>query len=476
MACYAAGVLLAAFAALVALPLQAQAQTEVWSGTLTVRDLGFSLHGCSNTVSGSHCSSRLTDDDFTHDGTDYAITAIFLRTNGQLEITFDTDLATATQGLTLNVDGTAFAFEDADSKRADARVWFSSGLSWSAGDTVSLTLTDPADAPDKPTGLTATASGMTQIDLEWVAPADNGGAAISGYRIEVSADAGTTWTDLVANTGTTSVTYSHTGLTAGTTRHYRVSAINTNGTGDASDAANATTVPDTTSPSPESAAVATSGTSVTVTFNEGLDSATQIQPAAVVAAFTVTADGVDLNIANILASTTDSLNIRLPTGTAISQNQTVTVSYNKTTAGTDALEDAAANEVASFTDFAVTNNSTVVNSAPTFPSSTANRSVAENTGEDQNVGAVLTATDSDGDTLTYTLEGTDAAAFALDTTTTAGSARIRTKMDVTYNHEAQSTYTVVVKADDGNGGTDTVTVTITVTDVTEPPGSRWHPR
>ena len=127
VACYAAGVLLAAFAALVALPSQAQAQTKVWSGTLTVRDLGFSLYGCSNTVATSNCSSRLTDDDFTHDSTDYAITIIFLRTNGQLEIEFDTDLTTATQGLELHVDGTAFAFEDADSKLAAVRVWFNSG-------------------------------------------------------------------------------------------------------------------------------------------------------------------------------------------------------------------------------------------------------------------------------------------------------------------------------------------------------------
>ena len=132
--------------ALLALPLQAEAQTEVWSGTLTVRDLGFSLLGCSNGVATSHCSSRLTDDDFTHDSTDYAVDFIFLRTNGRLEIEFDTDLTTATQGLTLNVDGTAFAFEDADSKLAAVRVWFSSGLSWSAGDSVSLTLIEPADA------------------------------------------------------------------------------------------------------------------------------------------------------------------------------------------------------------------------------------------------------------------------------------------------------------------------------------------
>ena len=115
------------------------------------------------------------------------------------------------------------------------------------------------------------------------------------------------------------------------------------------------------------------------------------------------------------------------------------------------------------------------NNPPTFTSSTAARSVAENTDAGQNVGAVLTATDDDGDTLTYTLEGTDAASFDLDTTTTAGSARIRTKAGVTYNHEAKSTYTVVLKADDTEGGTDTVTVTITVTDVDEPPGQPAAP-
>ena len=102
--------------------------------------------------------------------------------------------------------------------------------------------------------------------------------------------------------------------------------------------------------------------------------------------------------------------------------------------------------------------------------SPADREVAENTAAGQNVGAVLTATDSDGDTLTYTLEGADATSFELDTTTTAGSAQIQTKTGVTYDHEVKSSYTVVVKADDNNGGTAaTVTVTITITDVNEKP-------
>ena len=106
----------------------------------------------------------------------------------------------------------------------------------------------------------------------------------------------------------------------------------------------------------------------------------------------------------------------------------------------------------------------VPNNPPAFSADTAARSVAENTAAGQNVGAALTATDAD--TLTYTLEGTDAASFDI----VSGSGQIQTRTGVTYNHEAKSTYTVVVKADDGNGGTDTVTVTIAVTDVDEPPG------
>ena len=53
----------------------------------------------------------------------------------------------------------------------------------------------------------------------------------------------------------------------------------------------------------------------------------------------------------------------------------------------------------------------VINNPPAFSGSTAARSVAENTAAGQNVGAALTATDLDGHTLIYTLEGTDAASF-----------------------------------------------------------------
>src|SRR5207245_6038367 len=71
-----------------------------------------------------------------------------------------------------------------------------------------------ATAPGSPTGLSATTVSSSQINLSWTAPANNGGSAITGYKIERSTDGGTTWTILVANTANISTTYSDTGLTA----------------------------------------------------------------------------------------------------------------------------------------------------------------------------------------------------------------------------------------------------------------------
>ena len=231
---------------------------------------------------------------------------------------------------------------------------------------------------------------------------------------------------------------------------------------------------DATAPSPESAEVVVTGTSVTVTFNEDLDIAAEFLPAAVVDAFTVTADGVALDIDRISSPATNALLITLPTGTTIDESQTVKLSYDKTVTGADALEDAADNEVASFTDFAVTNNSNVApNNPPVFPSSTAARNVAENSPAGTDVGNAVTANDDDNDTLTYTLEGIDAASF--DLVTISGSAQIRTKSGVTYDHETKSSYAVTVKADDSNGGSDTIAVTITVTDVNEAPARPAFP-
>ena len=100
--------------------------------------------------------------------------------------------------------------------------------------------TTDATVPDAPTGLAAAATAPTQIDLAWTAPAYDGGTEIAGYRIEVS-ETGGDWTDLVRNTRSTATSYAHTGLLPGSMRFYRVSAINSAGTGEPSAVASAAT-------------------------------------------------------------------------------------------------------------------------------------------------------------------------------------------------------------------------------------------
>ena len=96
---------------------------------------------------------------------------------------------------------------------------------------------------------------------------------------------------------------------------------------------------------------------------------------------------------------------------------------------------------------------------PSFP-----ETIGDATAGATNLGAPIRATDPDNDTLTYTLEGTDADSFTID----SRSGQLRTKAGERYDYEAQSTYSVTVRASDATDS-DTVPVTVTVTDRDELP-------
>ena len=118
---------------------------------------------------------------------------------------------------------------------------------------------------------------------------------------------------------------------------------------------------------------------------------------------------------------------------------------------------------------AVTINVTDVNEKPVFADDAPTiQNVNENTAADTNIGSAYTATDDDGDTLTYSLGGANAASFAIDDST----GQVKTNADLDY--EDDSSYIVTLQVTDGRDDSgvaeDTPTidailaVTITLTD------------
>jgi hypothetical protein len=101
--------------------------------------------------------------------------------------------------------------------------------------TVSLT-GGTTTAPAAPSGLSASASSSSQINLSW---ADNSSNE-TGFKIERKTGSGGTYAQ-IATVGAGVTTYSNTGLTASTTYYYRVRSTNSAGDSAYSNEANATT-------------------------------------------------------------------------------------------------------------------------------------------------------------------------------------------------------------------------------------------
>ena len=104
----------------------------------------------------------------------------------------------------------------------------------------------------------------------------------------------------------------------------------------------------------------------------------------------------------------------------------------------------------------------IPNAAPAFADDTAAVEVPESASVSTAV-ATVTATDPDGDDITYTLGGADADFFSIPDDA-AGEVQIATPLDA----DTKATYEVVVTATDEYGESDTITITVTATDVDEP--------
>ena len=310
---------------------------------------------------------------------------------------------------------------------------------------VTITVTDvDGEAPATPTAPTVAAASSTSLAVSWDAP-ENTGPPITDYDVQYR-DASSSFTSWPHNGAGRSATI--TGLTADTSYDVQVLATNAEGTSGWSNSGFGRTNP----PGANIPPVFREGASATrsVTVNAAANSpiglpvtATDSDPGTTL---NYTLEGADAASFGINASNGQLLT---KVGVALSAGTTYTV----VVVASDGIAEARITVTVTI--------SVVTNSPPTFSTTTSSRSVPENTTAGQNVGAVVSATDPDsGDTLTYTLGGTDAASF--DIVSTSGQIRTKSALD----EETKSRYTVTVTATDLSNASAAITVTIIVTDVT----------
>ena len=162
---------------------------EIWSATLTTKDIGVGFLGCNSLVGNKGCEpgELLTDNDFSYDGTDYEVKGIDLKgggiQDGRLSIkTSPTFTAAAIRDLTLNVGSSSFAFEDANQTSSSLQ-WSNSGLTWNEDDMVLLSI-DADPPPMLATGQVATA---TTINLTFDQGLDSSSRpATSAFAVTVN--------------------------------------------------------------------------------------------------------------------------------------------------------------------------------------------------------------------------------------------------------------------------------------------------
>jgi len=162
----------------------------------------------------------------SHNGSDDDVAVVRLTSAGALDTSFSGD------GKVTVAVGAAADAGHAVAVSSSGQLVVVGSSAGAGDDDVAVVVLVGTSVPGPPTGLSATA-GAWQVVLAWTAPASDGDSAITGYRIQKSAD-GTTWTDVVADTGSTATGYTVTGLVEGVESSFRVSAINGRGVGPAS--------------------------------------------------------------------------------------------------------------------------------------------------------------------------------------------------------------------------------------------------
>ena len=308
---------------------------------------------------------------------------------------------------------------------------------------VTINVTDvDGEAPDTPFAPTVQTVSSTKLQVNWLAPG-NDGPPITDYDYRYRVPAGN-WT-AVTTTTITGTTVEITGLAASTSYDVEVRAKNAEGASEWSNPG----IGSTNAPGANNPPVFTDGANTTRSVAAGAAAGTNI--GAPVRA--TDADAGEVISYRLEGRDAASFGINSATGQLTTKSGVTLIAdedYTVIVVADDGVDTARITVT-------ITATSTAPNPAPTFPATeTGARSVTEGAAAGTNIGAPVAAQDP-GDTLTYTLGGTDAASFAIVAST--GQLRTRAALDAS----TKSTYTVTVTATDTAGGSAEITVTITVT-------------
>ena len=313
---------------------------------------------------------------------------------------------------------------------------------------VTIRVTDvDNEAPDTPFEPTVATLSSTSLQVNWEAPA-NTGPTITDYDYRYREPSGT-WTE-VTNTTITGTTATIEGLAASTSYDIEVRATNAEGTSGWSN--------------PGVGATNAAGANNPPVFEEGSSTTRSVSASA--QAETSIGDPVEATDADSDDTLTYSLEGRDAANFDIdtTNGQLLTRSGITLLAGETYTVTVVADDGTDTAPIAVSIEATAAppNNPPVFREGTsATRSVIRNAPALTRLGAPFTATDADtGDTVSYSLEGTDAASFAVDATGQLTNL-------VALAAQAGDTFTVVVVATDGKSPAR-LTVTITVSANTAP--------
>ena len=321
---------------------------------------------------------------------------------------------------------------------------------------VTINVTDvDGEAPDMPFAPTVTAVSSTRLQVSWDAPANHGPPITDyDYRYREPSD---DWTE-VTDTTITGTTVEIQGLAASTSYDVEVLAKNAEGTSDWSNPG----IGSTNAPGANNPPVFDDGTNTRRSVSADAPSGTNIgAPVRATDAdsgdtLNYRLEGRDAGLFDINAAT-GQLMTKSGITLIVSEEYAVIVVADD---GTDTAR------------ITVTIAATAAsNSPPAFlEGASTTRSVDDGATAGTDIGDPVSAEDDPGDTLTYTLGGTDAASF--DIVSTTGQLQVKDALDAA----TKSSYTVTVTATDTAGATAEIEVTITVTTSTStlgPLGDRY---